>query len=51
MTTDQGYKHLAKQDAYTFAEAQALAREVWDAYGARAFDAPLNAVFTCAFVE
>jgi len=36
---DQGYKNLAPM-TISFDEAQALARQVWDAYGVTAFVAP-----------
>lgn len=36
---DMGYKNLAPM-TFSFEEAQEIAREVWDAYGATAFSAP-----------
>ena len=36
---DMGYKNLASI-TFNFDEAQEIARQVWDAYGATAFTAP-----------
>ena len=36
---DMGYKNLSPM-TFSFDEAQEIAREVWDAYGATAFSAP-----------
>ncbi len=48
---DQGYKNLAKKQAFTFDEALKIAREVFDAYGSRMGIKEMNGNMICELVN
>jgi len=49
--TDQGYKNLAKKQAFTFDEALYIAGEVFDAYGSSMGLKEMNGNMICELVN